>query len=92
MCRSPSWSPVTPELRAYVAATRAAQGLPQAAMTDPAAVTLSRDPRIQRLTAAIKREVDRSPRLSPEQIERLRGLLPFPHPSAPSGDREVASA
>lgn len=26
--RSPSWSPVTPELRAYVAATRAAQGLP----------------------------------------------------------------
>lgn len=80
---------MTPELYACVAATRAAQGLPPVALTDPVAVALGRDPGIQRLAAVIKREVAARPPLSAEQIEQLRGLLPYPHPS---GDREATSA
>lgn len=53
-----------------MAAIRAAQGLPPVAMTDPVAIAAGHDPRAQRLAAAIKREVDRSPPLSGEQIEQ----------------------
>lgn len=35
----------------------------------------------EQLAAWIKREVDRSPPLSPDQIEKLRGLLPYPYPA-----------
>jgi hypothetical protein len=72
---------MTPEMYAYVAATRAVRGLPPIAKTDPAAIALSLDPHAQRLAAAIKKEVDRSPPLSPDQIEELRGLLPYPTPA-----------
>jgi hypothetical protein len=37
-----------------------------------------RDHRTGRMAAAIKREVDRASPLSAEQIETLRGLLPYP--------------
>jgi hypothetical protein len=72
---------MTPEMYATVAAIRAVRGLPPVAKTDPAAIAISVDPRAQRLAAAIKREVDRSPPLSPDQIEELRGLLPYPYPA-----------
>lgn len=74
---------MTPEMYATVAAIRAVRGLPPVAKTDPAALRL--DARAQRLAAAIKREVDRSPplsaALSADQIEKLRGLLPYPTPA-----------
>lgn len=35
----------------------------------------------EQLAAWIKREVDRAPPLSPDQIEQLRGLLPYPYPA-----------
>lgn len=37
--------------------------------------------RAEQLAAWIKREVDRAPPLSPDQIEQLRGLLPYPYPA-----------
>jgi hypothetical protein len=37
------------------------------------------DSRAERLAAWIKREVDRAPPVSPDQIEQLRGLLPYPY-------------
>jgi hypothetical protein len=66
---------------ATVAAIRTVRGLPPVAKTDPAAIAISLDPRAQRLAAAIKREVDHSPPLSADQIEKLRGLLPYPTPA-----------
>lgn len=51
-----------------------------------------RELKVARLAAAIRREVDAAPPLSAEQIEQLRGLLPYPHPSAPEGDREAIPA
>lgn len=53
---------------------------------DPDLDEARRDFRAERLAAAIQREVDRSPPLSAEQIEQLRGLLPFP------GDREAVAS
>jgi hypothetical protein len=47
--------------------------------------------RAERLAAWIKREVDRAPPLRAEQIEKLRGLLPYPHP-APDTSREPYAA
>lgn len=76
---------MTPEMYSTVAAIRAVRGLPPVAKTDPAAIAISVDPRAQRLAAAIKQEVDRSPplsaALSADQIEKLRGLLPYPYPA-----------
>lgn len=43
-----------------------------------AAAEVRRRLKAVRLAAAIKREVDSAPPLSPEQIEQLRGLLPAP--------------
>lgn len=45
---------------------------------DPATIAAEADLKAARLAAAIKREVDRSPALTAEQIEQLRGLLPAP--------------
>jgi hypothetical protein len=70
---------MTSEMYATVAAIRAVRGLPPVAKTDPAALRL--DASAQRLAAAIKREVDRSPPFSADQIEELRGLLPYPTPA-----------
>ncbi|MGH3963630.1 MAG: hypothetical protein ACRDRY_10305 [Pseudonocardiaceae bacterium] len=50
----------------------------------------SDDPEAQRLAAWIKREVDRAPPLSPEQIEVLRGLLPFPGSGSDSSSPTAA--
>lgn len=35
--------------------------------------------RAERLAAAIQREVANAPPLSPDQVEQLRGLLPYPY-------------
>jgi hypothetical protein len=61
-----------------MAAVRAARGLPPLHGTDPAVIALSRDSCTQRIAAAIICNVDRGPPLSADQIEKLRGLLPYP--------------
>src|ERR1700716_1587000 len=76
---APSWSAMTDDMYCAVAAVRAVAGLPPVPATDPAAIAATCDPKIQRLPAAIKREVDRSPTLRPDQTEKLRGLLPYPY-------------
>lgn len=45
---------------------------------DPATLAAEADLKAARLAAVIRREVDRSPPLTAEQIEQLRGLLPAP--------------
>jgi hypothetical protein len=55
---------------------------------DPELSDARRDLAAARLTEAVRRAVATAPPLSAEQIEKLRGLLPYPHPCAPlSGDR-----
>lgn len=67
------------ELYIAVAAVRSIAGLPVVAATDPAAIAASHDPKVQRLAAAVQRQTDHTCSLSPEQIEKLRGFLPYPH-------------
>ncbi len=44
-------------------------------------VHLTDDSRAEQLAAWIKREVANAPPSSPDQIEQLRGLLPYPYPA-----------
>lgn len=83
----PALSPVGRKLRARHALLTRWRG-----PDDPETAEAARDYRAQRLADAIERAVAAAPPLTPEQIEQLRGLLPYPHPSAPSGDREAVSA
>jgi hypothetical protein len=60
---------------------------------DPDLDEARRDLAAERLTEAVRRAVATAPPLSAEQIEKLRGLLPYPHPCAPpSGDREAIAS
>jgi hypothetical protein len=59
---------------------------------DPAVIDATRDLAAERLAEHVRRVVAAAPPLTPEQIDRLRGLLPYPYPCAPSGDREAESA
>lgn len=58
---------------------------------DPATLAAEAELKAARLAAAIKREVDRSPPLTAEQIERLRGLLPAPTASSDHGTEPDAA-
>lgn len=84
MPTGPTLSPTGRRLRAkYAILTRHRPDAPETAEA-------ARDYRAERLAAAIRREVDASPPLTAEQIEKLRGLLPAP--CAQSGDRQASTA
>lgn len=58
------------ELYAAVSAVRAVEGLPAVAASDPAVIAATRDPKVLRVVAAIKRYVDdRSRPSSPDEEE-----------------------
>jgi hypothetical protein len=59
---------------------------------DPKTAEAARDYRAQRLADTIQRAVAAAPPLTHEQVEQLRGLLPYPYPCAPAGDQEAATA
>lgn len=58
----------------------------------PDTVAAESDYRTEVLAEHIRKVAAAAPPLSADQIEQLRGLLPYPHPSAPEGDREAISA
>jgi hypothetical protein len=80
----PSWSAVADEVYCIVAAQRIVRGSPVLPKTDPAVIAAAQDPEVQRRAAVIKHKVAQMPALSAEQIEKLRGLLPYPYPAADS--------
>lgn len=59
---------------------------------DPQLPGLRRDLRAAALAEHIRKVVDTAPPLTAEQIEGLRGLLPYPYPCVPAAGREATPA